>query len=52
MPWVNIANLPGDYSAIYSKYNIRAIPMMFLLNNKKVLLASGYSFDKIKEEIK
>lgn len=52
MPWINISNLPGNYAAIYSKYNIKAIPLMFLLNSEnKILLVNTQSIEKIKEEL-
>lgn len=52
MPWINISNLPGNYAAIYSRYNIKAIPLMFLLNSEnKILLVNPQSIEKIKEEL-
>ncbi len=53
MPWVNLSNLPGSYSDIFSKYNIKAIPLMFLLNdNDKILLADPRSIEIIKSKLK
>jgi thiol-disulfide isomerase/thioredoxin len=40
MPWPNLANLPGDFKEIKKKYNLYAIPSMFLLDDKgKVVMA-------------
>ncbi len=52
MAWTNISNLPGYYADIYSKYNIKGIPLMFLLNsNNKILLANPQSIEEIKEKL-
>jgi len=40
MPWPNLANLPGDFKEVKKKYNLYAIPSMFLLDDKgKVIMA-------------
>lgn len=41
MVWQNLSNLPGNYEDIFSKYNIKAIPFIFLLNNNNQILLSG-----------
>ncbi len=41
MVWQNLSNLPGNYEDIFSKYNIKAIPFMFLLNSSNQILLSG-----------
>ena len=52
MPWQNLSNLPGYYAEIYSKYNIKAIPLMFLLDkNKNILLANPQTIEEIKSRL-
>lgn len=52
MPWVNLSNLPGDYKEITSKYNIKAIPAMFLLDgNNKLVLVNPNDFKLVKEKV-
>ncbi|MEP7231780.1 MAG: TlpA disulfide reductase family protein [Ginsengibacter sp.] len=41
MVWQNLSNLPGNYQDIFSKYNIKAIPFIFLLNGNNQILLSG-----------
>ncbi len=46
MPWTNLANLPGNAKEINAKYNIQAIPAMFLLDkDDKIVLADPNDFD-------
>lgn len=46
MPWPNLANLPGNAKEINAKYNIKAIPAMFLLDkDNKIVLADPNDFD-------
>lgn len=53
MQWPNLSNLPGNYEEIYSKYNIKAIPLMFLLDsNNKILLANPSTVESVKDQIK
>lgn len=52
MPWVNLSNLPENYEDINSQYNIKAIPLMFLLNKEnKILLANPRSINEVKEKL-
>jgi hypothetical protein len=49
MPWSNLANLPGDFKEIKKKYNLNAIPSMFLLDDKgKVLMADESDISTLK----
>lgn len=49
MPWSNLANLPGDFKEIKKKYNLYAIPSMFLLDNKgKVIMADENDISVLK----
>lgn len=49
MPWPNLANLPGDFKEIKKKYNLYAIPSMFLLDDKgKVLMADESDISTLK----
>ncbi len=49
MPWSNLANLPGDFKEIKKKYNLNAIPSMFLLDdNGKVLMADESDISTLK----
>ncbi|MNK04158.1 Thiol-disulfide oxidoreductase ResA [compost metagenome] len=50
MPWANLSNLPGDYKEIISKYNVTAIPAMFLLDkDNKIVLADPNDFKLIQK---
>jgi thiol-disulfide isomerase/thioredoxin len=52
MPWSNLSNLPGDHKAVTSRYNIMAIPAIFLLDkNNKILLSDVNDLTLIKEKI-
>lgn len=49
MPWPNLANLPGDFKEIKKKYNLYAIPSMFLLDDKgKVVMADESDISTLK----
>ena len=49
MPWPNLANLPGDFKEIKKKYNLYAIPSMFLLDDKgKVVMADESNISILK----
>lgn len=38
MPWQNVSNLPGNNDDINKRYNITAIPAIFLLNSKNEII--------------
>ncbi|MNI54643.1 hypothetical protein D3C85_1918550 [compost metagenome] len=52
MKWQNIANLPGDKNEIYKKYNINAIPAIFLLDEKNnVVMTNDYRIPVLRENL-
>ena len=52
MPWTNLSNLPGDYREINAKYNISAIPAMFLLDkDNKIVLADPNDFKLVQKHV-
>lgn len=52
MPWINLSNLPGNYKEITAKYNVSAIPAMFLLEkNNKIVLADPNDFKLIQKHV-
>lgn len=51
MPWPNLSNLPGSHKEITSKYNVNAIPAMFLLDkDNKIVLADPNNFKLVKQK--
>jgi len=52
MTWANLSNLPGDYKEISKKYNINAIPSMFLLDkDNRIIVADTFQMSKILEKV-
>lgn len=52
MQWPNISNLPGDKNEIYKKYNINAIPAIFLLDEKNnVVMTNDYRIPVLRENL-
>jgi peroxiredoxin len=52
MPWTNLSNLPGDYREISTKYNVSAIPAMFLLDkDSKIVLADPNDFKLVQKHV-
>jgi len=52
MPWTNISNLPGNNNDINRKYNITAIPAVFLLNsNNKIIMPNEYRITEISDNL-
>lgn len=52
MPWANLSNLPGNSKEINTKYNINAIPSMFLLDkDNKIVLADSFDLQEVKNEL-
>lgn len=51
MPWPNLNSLPGNFKEITAKYNVSAIPAMFLLDkDNKIVLADPDNFALIKQK--
>lgn len=51
MLWPNLSNLPGYYGDIFSKYNIKAIPLMFLLDGESNIISEPKSIEQVKEQL-
>ena len=52
MQWPNISNLPGDKNEIYKKYNINAIPAIFLLDEKNnIVMTNDYRMPVLRENL-
>ncbi|RZL17966.1 MAG: AhpC/TSA family protein, partial [Pedobacter sp.] len=43
MPWPSLSNLPNHYKTVLSKYNIQAIPAMFLLDKDNKIVLSNFN---------
>ncbi|WP_379091720.1 redoxin domain-containing protein [Pedobacter sp. UC225_65] len=53
MPWPNLNSLPGNFKEITAKYNVSAIPAMFLLDKEnKIVLADPDNFALVKQKTK
>lgn len=51
MPWLNLSSLPDNFKGITAKYNVNAIPAMFLLDkDNKIVLADPNNFGLVKEK--
>jgi thiol-disulfide isomerase/thioredoxin len=52
MPWVNLSNLPGNSKEINLKYNLDAIPSMFLIDGEgRIVMADENSISSLKEAL-
>ncbi len=52
MTWANLSNLPGDYKEISKKYNVNAIPSMFLLDkDNRIIVADVFQMSKVIEKV-
>lgn len=52
MQWPNISNLPGDKNEIHKKYNINAIPAIFLLDEKNnIVMTNDYRMSVLRENL-
>lgn len=53
MPWPNLNSLPGNFKEITAKYNVSAIPAMFLLDKEnKIVLADPNNFALVQQKTK
>ena len=53
MPWTNLSNLLGSKDEIYRRYNINAIPAIFLLNSKnQIIMPNAYRINEIRDNLK
>jgi thiol-disulfide isomerase/thioredoxin len=52
MPWQNVSNLPGNNDDIYRRYNVSAIPAVFLLNSKnEIVMPNEYRVAEIRDHL-
>lgn len=52
MPWPNLANLPADGQLIMTKFNIKAVPTMFLLDTDGTILLTDPTLDEVLAKVK
>lgn len=53
MPWLNLSNLPGDFKEINKRFNLDAIPAMFLIDSEgKILVADESDISTLSEALR